>query len=75
MTGARGGPNARGGARLKRSRTEAGMSPVDGDAAGADKARSMKLGGKNRSPCPPTRIVMLPVMASTGDFTYMTLKL
>ncbi|CAN0490444.1 unnamed protein product, partial [Ectocarpus sp. 12 AP-2014] len=43
MTGARAGPNARDGARLKRSRTEAGMSPVGGGAAGADKARSMKL--------------------------------
>lgn len=60
------GPNASGGARLKRSRIEAGMSPVESRAEGIERLRALKLEEKSQAP-PSTRIDMLPVMSSTGE--------
>lgn len=53
------------GACLKRSRSEAGMSCVENDTEGVDKAKAVKPEGGRPTPC--TRIDMLPVMSSTGE--------
>ena len=50
---------------LKRSRSEAGMSCVENDAEGVDKAKVVKPEGGRHTPC--TMIDMLPVMSSTGE--------
>lgn len=65
--------NTKKGVRLKRSRSEAGMGPVEGDVEGAARARgvdleensrpSMGCASKNLS----TRIDLLPVMCTTGE--------
>lgn len=62
------GQNAAGGARLKRSRVEAGMSLVENPTTtqGIERLGSMKPEEKSRAP-PSTRIDMLPVMSSTGE--------
>lgn len=64
------GPNAPGGARLKRSRIEAGIvSPVENPTKeGTERFQAaMKSEEKSRAP-PSTRIDMLPVMSSTGEW-------
>lgn len=64
------GPHAPGGARLKRSRIEAGIvSPVENPdkKEGIERLQAaMKSEEKSRAP-PSTRIDMLPVMSSTGE--------
>lgn len=73
MADTRRDPNTRGGARLKRSRSEAGMCPVEGDVGGAGRARAMHPEDNNRpsmgsSPMTlSTRIDLLPVMCTTGE--------
>lgn len=62
-------PHASGSARLKRSRSEAGINPVDIDdteGVHVERARATKPEESNR-PSPSTRIDMLPVMSSTGE--------
>lgn len=50
---------------LKRSRSEAGMSSVEGDLDGIYREKAMQPGMLR--PSPTTRIDMLPVMSSTGE--------
>lgn len=64
ITSAGGGRQDAGGACLKRSRSEAGMSSIERDAEGVERALTAKL--YVARPSPATRIDMLPVMASTG---------
>lgn len=66
--GGRGLHSSGGGARLKRSRSEAGIGPTDSDVEGVrvERARATKPEESSR-PFPSTRIDMLPIMCSTGE--------